>query len=203
MSTSSRDSASSSSSSPEKSERRRRRERDEKDRQRLERRRRRAARAERAASTERFPEDRPTLGSTVSLLLLPFRVALMPLRAVLGPVLWHLLNTAVILLAVAALGWAAVLYIRHALSGVPEAVGAAVGMPLRLAATPACLLAGLGCELSLVGREWQWRGVGGEKVDVAAVSRGLSKEARHAKDIFESLTALGDGRMTHGLGHVR
>lgn len=127
----------------------------------------------------------------------------MPLRVVLGPVLWHLLNTLVILLVLAGLGWIAVLYIRHALSGLPETLSTAVGLPLKLAATPACLLTGLACELSLVGKGWEWRGLNREKVDVAAVSRGLSKEARHAKDIFESLTALGDGRMTQGLGHVR
>lgn len=118
--------------------------------------------------------------------------------------MWHLLNTLIILLVLAGLGWIAVLYVRHALSGLPETLSNAVGLPIKLAATPACLLTGLACELSLVGKGWEWQGLGGgEKVDVAAVSRGLSKEARHAKDIFESLTALGDGRMTQGLGHVR
>lgn len=205
-----RESASSSGSSPEKSERRRRREKEEKDRQRLERRRRRAARAAKSEADARYNDNRPTLSSTINLLLLPFRVVLMPLRVVLGPVLWHLLNALVILLVLAGLGWIAVLYIRHALSGLPEPLSTAVGLPFKLAATPACLLTGIACELSLVGKGWGWRGLGGGKkvdvareVDVAAVSRGLSKEARHAKDIFESLTVLGDGRMTQGLGHVR
>lgn len=200
----SRDSNSSTSSAD--SARRREREREEKDRQRLERRRRRAAKiakAEAEARRANADDGRPTLTSTISLLLLPFRLVLMPLRALLGPVVWHILNTLIILLFVAGLGWMAVLYIRHALSGASQTLSSAVGLPVRLVATPACIFAGIACEFSLVDKGWEWRGLSREKVDVAAVSRGLSKEARHAKDIFESLTALGDGRMTQGLGHVR
>ncbi|BEI90611.1 uncharacterized protein CcaverHIS019_0306810 [Cutaneotrichosporon cavernicola] len=158
--------------------------------------------------------ERPGLAATLTYLVGPLRLLLAPIHAVVTPVLWHLLNVA-ILVCLVFLGFYLVqAWLRRTLaarfsstSSVPNVIAM---LPLvRELATPTCFLAGVGCELSLLASPnmtarpfWQMAS-GGSTVDVAAVSRGLSREARQAKDIFESLTALGDGRMTAGLGHLR
>ncbi|BEJ13617.1 hypothetical protein CspHIS471_0307910 [Cutaneotrichosporon sp. HIS471] len=158
--------------------------------------------------------ERPGLAATLTYLVAPLRLLLAPIHAVVTPVLWHLLNVA-ILVCLVFLGFYLVqAWLRRTLaamfsstSSVPNVMAL---LPfVRELATPTCFLAGVGCDLSLLASPnmtarpfWQMAS-GGSKVDVAAVSRGLSREARQAKDIFESLTALGDGRMTAGLGHLR
>lgn len=137
----------------------------------------------------------------------------MPLHIVLTPVLWHLLNVAILAFGVCLAFYLAQAWLRRSVAAMftPDtSLTTAIAMlPVRTLATPACLLANIGCPLSLLAAPNMtarpfWHIVsGGAEVDVAAVSRELSREARQAKDIFESLTALGDGRMTAGLGHVR
>jgi hypothetical protein len=162
---------------------------------------------------EEWEDVRPGLSSTLGFLLAPLRLLLTPLHIVLTPVLWHMFNVAILAFLVSLAFYLAQAWLRRALGAMfsPDSSlpGAVALLPVRALATPACLLTGVGCNLSLLAAPnmtarpfWQMVSGGGE-VDVAAVSRGLTREARQAKDIFESLTALGDGRMTAGLGHVR
>lgn len=160
--------------------------------------------------------SRPTFASTLSYLLLPVRLmamALSPIQPLLSPLLWHVVNAFMLALISAVIVYSAVNYVKRILFGAvtPTAngVSSALLLPIRAIATPTCLVANFLCPLSLLGGTNEtaqpfWRLIKpGEDIDVAAVSRELSKEVRNAKDIFESLQALGDGRMTEGLGHVR
>lgn len=156
---------------------------------------------------------RPGLGATLGYVLAPVRLLLAPVHMVLTPILWHIINIAILAFIVALFFYLAQAWLRRSIGAMfspNSSLPATVAMlPFRALATPACLLANIGCPLSLLAAPnmtarpfWQMVN-GGAEVDVAAVSRELSREARQAKDIFESLTALGDGRMTAGLGHVR
>lgn len=157
------------------------------------------------------PDPPPSIWTTLGHLLTPVRLLLAPIRVLLGPIWWHLLNTLLLLLLAAGLFWAVISYTRSIFSSVATSITTnATLIPLRVLATPACLLTNSMCSLSLLASNGTaqpiWKLFGGlprNEVDVAAVSRELSREARHAKDIFESLTALGDGRMTAGIGHLR
>ncbi|TXT07316.1 hypothetical protein VHUM_03486 [Vanrija humicola] len=177
------------------------------------------ARREARRTRERPPPraERPGLSTTLEFVLAPLRLLLAPLQAVLGPVLWHLVNLFILVTLAAGLLYLVVSYVRNVLfsifgtgdTSLPTTVAI---LPLRLIATPACLLTNVLCPLSLLSTGITpnatakpfWRLFSQPmEVDVAAVSRELSKEVRNAKDIFDSLQALGDGRMTEGLGHVK
>lgn len=157
--------------------------------------------------------ERPGLSHTLSFIITPIRLFLAPVHFFLTPILWHLLNITILAFIVCLVFYLAQAWLRRAIGAMfahDASLPAAVAMlPVRALATPACFLANIGCPLSLLtapnmtGRPFWQMVSGGADVDVAAVSRELSREARQAKDIFESLTALGDGRMTAGLGHVR
>ncbi|CAK9780055.1 hypothetical protein CC85DRAFT_300540 [Cutaneotrichosporon oleaginosum] len=162
---------------------------------------------------EEWEDVRPGMSATLSYLLAPLRLFLTPVQMILTPVLWHILNIAIMVCLVALAFFLAQAWLRRALAAMfsPDSSlpGAVALLPFRALATPACFITGIGCDLSLLtapnmtARPFWQMASGGAEVDIAAVSRGLSREARQAKDIFESLTALGDGRMTAGLGHVR
>ncbi|KAL1407213.1 hypothetical protein Q8F55_006630 [Vanrija albida] len=176
----------------------------------------------RAAESRRVRErparaERPALSTTLEFVLAPLRLLLAPLQAVLSPVLWHLVNLAILVTLAAALLYLAISYVRGMLLSLVSPGDASLPttvalLPLRLIATPACLVTNILCPLSLLSTGITpnatakpfWRLFSQPiEVDVAAVSRELSKEVRNAKDIFDSLQALGDGRMTEGLGHVK
>ena len=87
-------------------------------------------------------------------------------------------------------------------------------LPLRTLATPACLLSGQMCALSLftmTGNDgtlvhtarpfWSWSWTA--EVDVGEVARSLTKEAKGARDIFESIAMLSEGGMMDRLEYVR
>lgn len=91
-------------------------------------------------------------------------------------------------------------------------------LPLRSLATPACTVLGQMCSLSLlsnVGPEgkairtarpfwtWQWKSWQRDQVNIGGVARSLAKEAKGAKDIFESIAQLSDGGMMDRLEYVR
>jgi hypothetical protein len=88
--------------------------------------------------------------------------------------------------------------------------------PARTAATPVCALTGLLCQASFISQHansskaggfwnWNWMSLGADKVevDIGEVARSLTKEVMGAKDIFESITMLSEGRMTDQLGYVK
>jgi hypothetical protein len=143
--------------------------------------------------------------NTLEYLITPLRLLLWPVRAALSPVLGHALNALLLLTLVAALLYAATAQLRS----VFPLVATTALFPLRAVSTPTCLIANVGCSLSLLrGQDGRaqpfWRLFGHDgHVDVAAVSRSLSSEVRVAKDIFDSLVSLGDGRMMEGLAHIR
>lgn len=169
-------------------------------------------RAERERRRKNTAPPPPTIWTTLGHILAPIRMFLAPVRVLLGPLWWHLVNTALLVLFVLGVLWAITAYLQNLISSIGGSVASnAALIPLRAIATPACLLTNSMCGLSLFSTKntsaqpvWKlFSGITRSEVDVAAVSRELSREARNAKDIFESLTALGDGRMTAGLGHVR
>lgn len=102
----------------------------------------------------------------------------------------------------------------------------ALSIPFRaIVAAPACAITGVLCPLSIVTRRgpggaggeehefvarpfWQWDVFGGgssaaDVVDVGRVARGLTKEIKQARDIFDSVRMLGDGTLIGGLEYVR
>jgi hypothetical protein len=102
----------------------------------------------------------------------------------------------------------------------------ALSIPFRaIVAAPACAITGVLCPLSIVTRRgpdgvrgeepdvvarpfWQWDMFGGgssavDIVDVGRVARGLTKEIKQARDIFDSVRMLGDGTLIGGLEYVR
>jgi len=77
-------------------------------------------------------------------------------------------------------------------------------LPLRTLATPACVLTGQLCTLSFVNQTSGWSWTRREpEVDVGVVARSLVKEAKGAKDIFQSIALLSDGGLMDRLEYVR
>ncbi|WWC90279.1 uncharacterized protein L201_005212 [Kwoniella dendrophila CBS 6074] len=93
-------------------------------------------------------------------------------------------------------------------------------LPAKTLATPACLLTGLFCHNSLLSRNdingttiipakpfWQNfkydQEVEKDDVDIGEYARALTKEARGARDIFDSVRMLGQGGVAGGLEYVR
>lgn len=140
-------------------------------------------------------------------------IILAPIRPILSPVLWHVVNAFLLAVFSAVLVYSAVHYVKHSIFGLAAssstAISAAALLPLRIVATPTCLVANFLCPHSLLSGNNEtaqpfWRVMAPEReLDVAAVSHVLSKGVRNAQDIFESLQSLGDGRLTQGLNHVR
>jgi hypothetical protein len=50
---------------------------------------------------------------------------------------------------------------------------------------------------------WQWKSWQRDQVNIGGVARSLAKEAKGAKDIFESIAQLSDGGMMDRLEYVR
>jgi hypothetical protein len=142
-------------------------------------------------------------------LLLPVRMVAWPLTAVLSPVVAHAVNAALLFAMLALVIFLAASRLRFLAAAFPFVADTAL-LPVRTLATPTCLLVNLWCPLSLLSDNtstaqpfWRLFASPGNSVDVARVSRSLSSEVRVAKDIFDSLLSLGDGRMMEGLAHVR
>jgi hypothetical protein len=54
------------------------------------------------------------------------------------------------------------------------------------------------------GSIWNWRwGRAKDEIDVGQVARSLTKEVMGARDIFESIASLSEGKMTDRLEYVR
>jgi len=152
---------------------------------------------------------RPSLLNTLDYLLIPFRILAWPLKGVISPVIAHILNTALLFALLAVVIYISASKLRSLADAFPL-VTEGVLLPVRSIATPTCFLLNIMCPLSLFSEANStaqpfWRVFSSSKgsVDVAAVSRSLSSEVRVAKDIFDSLLSLGDGRMMEGLAHVR
>ena len=84
--------------------------------------------------------------------------------------------------------------------------------PLKTFATPVCALAGQLCALSYLSKEWNgtlepatpfWQWGRNTEIDAGAVARSLAKEAKGAKDIFESIALLSSGGLMDRLEYVR
>ena len=86
-------------------------------------------------------------------------------------------------------------------------------LPIRSLATPLCALTGLTCQLSFLSHTdttgsctraarpfWRSEGRG---LNIAGAARNLTKDVKGAKDIFESIAMLSDGRMMDRLEYVR
>lgn len=169
-------------------------------------------RREKRDQRERGPPSapHPSLFTTLGYLLLPFRILAWPLKGFFSPVIAHVVN-AVILIAIVALGVYALGTTLKPFAEVFPMITGGVMLPFRTIATPTCLLVNVGCGISLFsdGNDtarpfWKmWQSTAVDSVDVAGVSRSLSSEVRVARDIFDSLVSLGDGRMMEGLAHVR
>ena len=92
-------------------------------------------------------------------------------------------------------------------------------LPVRTLATPLCALIGQGCALSLLttaphgttgGTDrmaqpfWRWYStLAAPEVDVGEVARSLAREAKGAKDIFESISQLSSGQLIGKLEYLR
>ncbi|WWC67376.1 uncharacterized protein I206_101284 [Kwoniella pini CBS 10737] len=88
-------------------------------------------------------------------------------------------------------------------------------LPAKTLATPACLLTGLFCHTSLLSQHddngtvipakpfWSTTSANEDDLDVGQYARVLTKEARGARDIFESVRTLNQGGVAGGLEYVR
>ncbi|WWC57521.1 uncharacterized protein I303_100053 [Kwoniella dejecticola CBS 10117] len=88
-------------------------------------------------------------------------------------------------------------------------------LPAKTLATPACLLTGLFCQTSLLAHNgdngtiipakpfWARSNDLEDDLDVGQYARVLTKEARGARDIFESVRTLNQGGVAGGLEYVR
>ncbi|KAK4686550.1 hypothetical protein P7C73_g3569, partial [Tremellales sp. Uapishka_1] len=173
----------------------------------------------------------PSLNSTLSLVLSPVRLLgqILPVQLFLSPILAHLVNLAILF----SLGLSLAYFLLPRIPGFLFSLASGLvrfltsnwisslsslradglaELPLRALATPSCALFNILCSLSLVASGnhtavpiWKWKSMQPDKkaVNVAQVARGLTTEARGAKDIFESITHLGEGRLIGGLHHVR
>ena len=91
------------------------------------------------------------------------------------------------------------------ISGSDVAIGQRMALiPLRTLATPACALTGQLCGLSFISKSSSWNlRRRAPEVDVGEVARSLVKEAKGAKDIFESIALLSGGGMMERLEYVK
>ncbi|WRT63146.1 uncharacterized protein IL334_000049 [Kwoniella shivajii] len=179
------------------------------------------------------------LADTLNVLLTPLRLILLPFNIFLGPFFAHLAN-AFLLITIAS--FSAYFLLPLLPSIILKLLGKSIRylsndflsrafgfaqdsdimlgkevflLPAKTLATPACLLAGLFCETSLLAQIGEdgtraaarpfWASVRSDEddVDVAQYARALTKEARGARDIFDSVRTLGHGGVAGGLEYVR
>ncbi|KAK8844817.1 hypothetical protein IAR55_006667 [Kwoniella newhampshirensis] len=185
---------------------------------------------------------RPALLNTLSLLLTPLQLLILPLQTLLSPLFSHLANGLILISLFSAatyfllpllpplifrilgrsLRFLSNDFVSRMFTSLPGDGEITLGtefflLPVRTLATPACALAGLGCQLSLLSGGfvgdgtvenarpfWRWTSEKkGDEVDVGQVARALTKEVRGARDIFDSVRMLGDGGLANGLEYVR
>ncbi|WWD22629.1 hypothetical protein CI109_107122 [Kwoniella shandongensis] len=185
---------------------------------------------------------RPALVNTLNILLTPLQLLILPLQTLFSPFLSHLANALVLISIFSAavyfllpllpslifkilgksLRFLSNDFISRTFNNLPGDGDITIGtefllLPVRTLATPACALAGVGCQLSLLSSGlvgngttvkarpfWRWASEKkGDEVDVGQVARALTKEVRGARDIFDSVRMLGEGGLANGLEYVR
>ncbi len=164
----------------------------------------------------RQPDSKPRMGVQKQATVTPIGLLLGALRFILNPFsyaakaiiqrVFHAIGLVTVVLVTLYFGWG---WLRDtAASMLPSATWTVAYASAGVVATPTCLLVGVWCDYSLAGPNTTVASIvnklrGRNTVDVAVVSRELSVETKRAKNFFDSLTALNEGRYTSGQDHMR